>query len=177
MMTVVIGPNGSGKSAAAEDLARRSRAAAEPRGGLFYIATMVPADEDGRRRVAAHQQARSGAGFVTVESPLADCQTTHAGLVEADDVVLLEDASNLLANLIFAAHDPAATATALGRIHGLRQASRHLIVVTIGGLVAEAGFDAGTLAYIAALDELNTILAAEADDLITTTGPTGGGEP
>ena len=175
MMTLVIGPNNSGKSAVAESLARRLRDdGTGPGGRLFYIATMIPADDDGRRRVAAHRRSRAGAGFITIESPLADGLAGPAGSPGASDIVLLEDVSNLLANLIFTAHDAAATTTARQRIQALRDACRHLIAVTIGGLAPEPGFDDDTLAYIAALDELNTTLAAEAAQVITRPGPAGG---
>ncbi|MDR0990747.1 MAG: bifunctional adenosylcobinamide kinase/adenosylcobinamide-phosphate guanylyltransferase [Propionibacteriaceae bacterium] len=174
MMTLVIGPNQSGKSATAERLARQWQAdPVQPRGGLIYVATMIPANPDGRRRVTAHQRGRSGAGFITLESPLADLAHTHPGFVEASDIVLLEDVSNLLANLRFTAALTAATEVAWERIVWLRDTSRHLIAVTIGGLDPALTVDRETARYINDLNRLNQRLAELADDVIqlTTASP------
>ncbi len=165
MMILVTGPSGSGKSAAAE--ARAESLHARSSGNLLYVATMVPANDDGRRRIAAHRQFRSGKGFITLESPLADLDSTHAGFVETDDVMLLEDLSNLLANLMFAVHEPHPADIAWRRVRRLRDSCRHLIVVTIGGLTPEPEHDADTVAYIAALNRLNATLAEAANQVIT----------
>ncbi|MDR1450589.1 MAG: bifunctional adenosylcobinamide kinase/adenosylcobinamide-phosphate guanylyltransferase [Propionibacteriaceae bacterium] len=166
MMTVVTGPNGSGKSAAAERLAR-SLQSGSPGGALFYIATLVPADEAGRRRVAAHRRSRSGAGFLTVEAPLGDVEALCPGLVGKEDIVLIEDVSNLVANLAFAARDNQPAQTAVARLRRLRGACRHLVAVTIGGLAFSSAYDDESNAYIAALSEANSVLTAEADRVIT----------
>ena len=167
MMALFIGPNGSGKSAAAERLAvGLSHGTARK---LVYVATMVPADDDGRRRIAAHRRGRSGLGFVTCESPRAE----NLDFVGADDVVLLEDVSNLLANLTFSAHavmGADAESAALERIQNLRSRCRHLVAVTIGGLFPQPGFDDATAAYIEALDRVNTALARQADRVIAMPG-------
>jgi adenosylcobinamide kinase/adenosylcobinamide-phosphate guanylyltransferase len=161
MMVLVIGPNGSGKSAAAERVARRLRA--EGAGvGLVYLATFVPADDDGRRRVARHRQQRADLGFTTVESPLGVLEG-HTGAV-----VLLEDVSNLLANLTFSAHDPDPVAATLRQIESLQSSGSDLVAVTIGGLTAEPGFDGETVAYVAALDRVNAALRRLADQVIDT---------
>ena len=164
-MILVIGPNNSGKSAIAENLACGFHA---PK--LVYLATMVPANEDGRRRVANHQTSRLGLGFLTIESPLAE-SSSYADAVGADSTVLLEDVSNLLANLIFIAHDEDAVRTALVRIRGLETSSCHLIAVTIGGLHSEPGMDKDTCSYIADLDRLNSVLIQEAEQVVRTDEP------
>jgi adenosylcobinamide kinase/adenosylcobinamide-phosphate guanylyltransferase len=161
-MVLVIGPNGSGKSAAAERLAVALHAR-YPQGALVYVATLVPADDDGRRRVVKHRRQRAGLGFTTVESALGDLD-----LPGEPGVVLLEDVSNLLANLTFAARAPAPVTITLRQIARLRASCRHLVAVTIGGLVPEPGHDVETQAYIAALDRVNAALRASADDVIDT---------
>jgi len=165
-MILVIGPNNSGKSAIAENLACRFRTPV-----LIYVATMVPADEDGERRVLAHRTSRSGLGFLTVESPLAEL-ASYADVIGPDSTVLLEDVSNLLANLIFMGHDKDPVSTAVERIRDLESSSTNLIAVTIAGLHPEPGMDKETCAYIADLDRLNSVLIQEAEQVIRTSGGT-----
>lgn len=61
MMTLVTGGSGSGKSEYAERLAV---AGGTPR---IYVATMIPWDDEGRRRIEKHRAMRTGKGFETVE--------------------------------------------------------------------------------------------------------------
>ncbi len=61
MMTLVTGGSGSGKSEYAERLAA---AGGTPR---IYVATMIPWDDEGRRRIEKHRAMRAGKGFETVE--------------------------------------------------------------------------------------------------------------
>ncbi|MDR2973127.1 MAG: bifunctional adenosylcobinamide kinase/adenosylcobinamide-phosphate guanylyltransferase [Propionibacteriaceae bacterium] len=172
MMTLVIGPNGSGKSAAAEQLIHDLHAADPTTGALIYLATMIPVDDNGHDRVVAHRHERSGAGFITLESPTADIERTHPGFIEACDLVLVEDVSNLLSNLIFAAPAPnrrgadQACQVALARLDHLGQISRHVVAVTIGGLAPAADFDDATNEYITALSRLNQALGDKADQII-----------
>lgn len=98
MLYLVTGGSGSGKSQYAEDLAvSRYSQASEPGGRLYYVATMLPYDEEGRQRVKRHQAMRRNKGFVTWE------QYTHIEKVKAGagDVILLECMSNLLANEMY----------------------------------------------------------------------------
>ena len=65
MLILVTGGSGSGKSEYAENTAV---ALAEKEGlPLYYVATMKPYGEEGRRRVARHRRLRAGKGFETIE--------------------------------------------------------------------------------------------------------------
>ena len=164
MMVLVIGPNGSGKSAAAEQLACELRTRTRnPTGSLVYIATLVPADDDGHQRVINHRQQRTGLGFTTIESPLG---TFECG--EVAEVILLEDVSNLVANLAFSgSHLDPVTAT-LTQIERLKSSCCHLIAVTIGGLTPDLSYDEETRMYIDALNQVNSALRQGADQVINT---------
>lgn len=67
MYCLVTGGAGSGKSEYAESLALSFR---DKSGGMFYIATMYPYDdEETKTRIRRHRSLREGKGFVTIERP------------------------------------------------------------------------------------------------------------
>ena len=80
--------------------------------------------------------------------------------MDPDAVVLLEDASNLVANGIFMYGADAQTA--LQDILTLAGRCKKLIIVSIGGLLAE-GYDEETNHYIKQLNWLNGKLREEAN--------------
>ena len=92
MLTFIFGGSGSGKSEYAEQ--RILEAGEMPR---YYVATMEPFGEEGKKRITRHQKLRAGKGFVTVEcaTHLEQLQLPESG------AVLLEDLSNLTANEIW----------------------------------------------------------------------------
>ena len=92
MLLFVFGGSGSGKSEYAEQ--RILEAGEMPR---YYVATMEPFGEEGKKRIERHRKLRDGKGFTTVE-----CATHIEGLrLPEKGAVLLEDLSNLLANEIW----------------------------------------------------------------------------
>lgn len=155
MMILITGKNGSGKSAYAERLATFLC-----NGTLYYIATMLPYGTEGAHRVAKHRAQRAGKGFLTLESPYGVAALAGPG------TALLEDASNLLANLLFEQNAPNAKGTALTRILALHDMCQNLIVVSIAGIGTEDIDDEKTLTYISALNELNEELASHADTVV-----------
>ena len=66
MLTLVSGGSASGKSEFAESLVVNS--GCENR---WYLATMLPYDEECHRRIARHRQMRAKKGFETLEVPYA----------------------------------------------------------------------------------------------------------
>lgn len=92
MLLFVFGGSGSGKSEYAEQ--RILDVGEIPR---YYVATMEPFGEEGKKRIERHKKLRSGKGFTTVE-----CATHLEQLhLPGKGAVLLEDLSNLLANEIW----------------------------------------------------------------------------
>lgn len=142
---LILGPNNSGKSLYAENIAIQNIDSP-----LFYLATMVPQTDDNYKRIEKHKLQRSGKGFFTIEEPW----NIHSLDIPSNAVVLLEDASNLLANGIFI-HKSDATAC-FERIISLAEQCKKLIIVSIAGLTAN--FDAETNNYINQLNHLNELL-------------------
>lgn len=150
MMILISGSNGSGKSVFAEKLAATAEL---PR---YYIATMVSQTPENDARIAKHRRQRAGLGFTTLELP---CHLDRAE-IEPDALVLLEDASNLLANLVFT--EGGTLQNALDEITVLRDKCRYLIVVTISGL-DETAYEGETAEYIRSMALLNEHLLEMAD--------------
>jgi len=139
---LIYGPNNSGKSKYAEDVAVASGKK------LIYLATMVPQNEENLKRIEKHRIQRQDKGFQTIEAGWNIGELE----VESDAVILLEDASNLVANGIFMHGTDAEKA--YQDILTLAGKCKKLIVVSIGGLSAE-GYDAETTHYIEQLNWLN----------------------
>lgn len=153
MLILISGANGSGKSRFAEGLVCRM---SEKR---RYIATMLCKNEENHIRIEKHRVQRAGKGFITCEEPY----SVGAIAVEKNDAVLLEDVSNLLANVIF---EKGGGADEVYRdILALEKRCGVLAAVTIGGLNAE-DYEGETADYISALDKLNRLLADSADAVV-----------
>ena len=155
MFILLTGENDSGKSRCAE------RMAAQIPSRRVYAATMIHFGAEGRARREKHLRQRAGLGFHTVECP---CDLSLVACTP-DDLVLLEDVSNLLANLIFTRGDPSAEENAESQIAALRKRCAVLIAVTITG-IDDRGCDGETRKYAAALNRLNSRLALLADVVV-----------
>ena len=95
-MTVFLsGGCKNGKSNLAEQIAVHL---SQP-GRLYYLATMIPHDEEDRARIARHVESRAGLGFQTVECGL----SLEKGLQDADPEgsYLLDSVTALLSNEMF----------------------------------------------------------------------------
>ena len=70
---------------------------------LYYLATMIPHDEEDRSRIARHVASRSGLGFQTIECGLG----LEAALQDADveGTYLLDSVTALLSNEMFRPDD------------------------------------------------------------------------
>lgn len=143
---LILGPNNSGKSLFAENLCVQEKEAP-----LFYLATMVSQNEENEQRIEKHRLQRAGKGFTTIEEPW----DIHTLALPQDAVVLLEDASNLLANGIFIHHSN--VNEAFERILTLANKCQKLIIVNISGL-AEGDYDEETNSYIRQMNLLNQLL-------------------
>lgn len=74
-------------------------------GPLYYIATMIPSDDEDRARIERHIKEREGWGFVTVEQPRS--LETLLERVDTGGTFLLDSVTAVLANEMFAAPENA----------------------------------------------------------------------
>ncbi|MEG1661002.1 MAG: bifunctional adenosylcobinamide kinase/adenosylcobinamide-phosphate guanylyltransferase, partial [Clostridiales bacterium] len=155
MIILVIGANSSGKSLYAEQLASRIH-----RGSLYYVATMDPYGEEGQARIAKHRRQRQGLGFVTVEK----LYNVDEIVVGQDDLVLLEDVSNLLSNILFSGSG-GDFERALAEINALADKCHQLIAVSIAQ-IGNDGYSGETKLYIEQLNQLNEKLQEQADMIV-----------
>lgn len=156
MIVLVTGGSGSGKSAYAEKLCMELTDK-----NKYYIATMQPYGEEGRKRIERHHRLRAGKGFRTLE-----CYTGLEEL-ELDECgcVLLECISNLVANEMFAPEgrrDQLEIRIREGILH-IAQYSDHLVIVTNQVFSDGICYSEETQSYQQMLGKINQLLAADAD--------------
>ena len=152
-MILICGSNSSGKSLFAEKLVSLTE------GKRYYIATMINSTEENDRRIQKHIAQRASLNFETLELPYGFSDAE----LEKDSVVLLEDVSNLLANLIF--EKKQGIHEALSEIESLKNKCKTLVLVSISGLCGD-GYEGETLDYVNQLSEINSILADKSDAVI-----------
>ena len=96
MLTVERCVSASGKSEFAESLVLQSGCDRR-----YYLATMIPYDEECRRRIARHRKMRAAKGFETIEVPVGLRGIPFPSALKEGRCALLECMSNLAANEIF----------------------------------------------------------------------------
>ena len=100
-MTVFItGGCKNGKST----FALRLAAALAPGSPHWYVATLLPKDEEGRKCVRRHRAARADMNFVTLEEPF--CPTACLDAHGESGVFLLDSVTALLTNALYEAEAP-----------------------------------------------------------------------
>jgi adenosylcobinamide kinase/adenosylcobinamide-phosphate guanylyltransferase len=156
LIHLITGASASGKSEYAEKKAKALG------GRLIYAASMHnDASTEVLERIEKHRRQRQTYGFLTIEQ-----ETDIEKLpVTAEDTVLVECLSNLLANEMFLAGHTAETA--VDKITtGLRLLSgkcRNLVIVTNEIFSDGCAYDPVTVSYIGALAQINRQAAENAD--------------
>ncbi len=177
MLSLFVGGAGSGKSALAEQYVM---ALTGPR---FYVATMEPYGKEAEERIQRHRELRKDKGFTTIE-----CSRKMEGALphlSPDSNVLLEDLTNLTANIFFKGRELSKNPGAEGKtepgipaiesvaalkaeqvwkeLEILRSGCRHLTIVS-GDLFSDGReFDEDTTAYLKCLALVNRRVAEAAD--------------
>lgn len=68
---------------------------------LYYIATMIPHDDEDRARIKRHLSEREGWGFETIEQGKALTEILHDDAVDKNGVFLMDSVTALLGNEMF----------------------------------------------------------------------------
>lgn len=162
MTGLITGGSGSGKSEYAERLAAGTEWKRR-----IYVATMIPWDEECRRRIARHQRQRNERNFETAEC-FRDLETLRLPGRRGEASVLLECLSNLTANEIYrtdlAENTPQKAMERIWRgICSLREQAGSLIIVTNEVFSDGEVYDRETGQYLEVLGALNRRLAKTAD--------------
>ena len=165
MIVFITGGAKNGKSSLAQDLAVTLSG-----GGLhYYIATMIPSDEEDRERIRRHVADRDGMGFETVE-----CGRNILSCLDRVDIggtFLLDSATALLLNELFP--DPASCEM---DIDGANRCAEDLvtfarkvknIVIVSDYIYSDAArYDEVTEVYRKCLARIDRMLAKESDTVL-----------
>ena len=165
----------NGKSYHAQEL---SRSMAEQNGlPLYYLATMIPHDDEDNARIARHLREREGWGFETIEQGLDICgaltaQTTSGKRVDPHGVFLLDSVTALLSNEMFRSDGtvdfdaPERLASELTRF---AQATGNTVFVSDYIYSDAYGFEDFTETYRRGLAHIDRALANACDQVIEVT--------
>ena len=159
----ITGGAGSGKSSLAQELAA-TLAAGEPH---YYVATMVPRDDEDRRRISRHIEDRAGMGYRTIECP---CSLTERITPDSEGTYLLDSATAMLANAMFGErefdYDPDAKQKVAADLRLFSNCVKHLIVVSDSIFSDAALYDEMTDGYRRGLAYIERQMAAQCDTVI-----------
>lgn len=164
MLILVSGGSASGKSEFAESLVLSSGCSER-----YYLATMIPFDEECHQRIARHRKMRAAKGFSTIETPTDLAEVSFPTQDKSNRISLLECMSNLVANEIFSPESSAFQNTLLCEekimdgIIKLCNNSEQVIIVTNELFSDGISYDAETNRYLQVLGKLNQRIAEKAD--------------
>ena len=134
---------------------------------LYYLATMIPHDEEDRLRIARHVQSRAGLGFQTVECGLG----LEKALEKADPAgsYLLDSVTALLSNEMFrpdGSVDLSAPERVAGELTTLCRRLKHIVFVSDYIYSDAQHYNKGTETYRQCLASVDRRLAAVCDTVI-----------
>lgn len=155
MFTFILGGSASGKSEYAE-----GQVLLLP-GQRVYIATLEPWDDECRKRIRKHQNARAQRGFLTLEC--------YRGLdylaVPENSNVLLDGLGNLVAGELYSTEGRGTDAILAGVEHLLEQCG-HLTIVADEVFSGGSDYAGDTLRYLREMGRLHRDLARRADRVV-----------
>lgn len=134
---------------------------------LYYIATMIPMDEEDERRIERHIADRAGWGFETIECGRDILRVLD--VASPDGTFLLDSVTALLANEMFPPDgqtDRAAPARVADQLERLLGCVRHAVLVSDYIYGDAAIWDGDTGAYIAGLAYIDRHIAAVSDAVL-----------
>ncbi len=162
-MTIFLsGGAKNGKSSLAQDLAVRLAGD----GALYYVATMIPVDEEDRQRIRRHVADRAGMGFETIECG----RQIHSVLENADrnGTFLVDSVTALLMNEMFSENgvDSSAGERCASDLTALIRSVNHAVIVSDTIFSDADRYDEITELYRASLAMADRACAAECDTVI-----------
>lgn len=165
-MTILIsGGSKSGKSMLAQELTLRLAGG----GKHYYVATMIPADDEDRARIRRHLAEREGMGFETIECG----RELLTSLQEADQnaVFLLDSTTALLMNVLFpnpasCEMDTEAAARCAEELTVFARTVRQAVIVSDWLYADAAHYDGSTELFRKALAHIDRKLASVCDVVI-----------
>ncbi len=165
MKIFISGGCKNGKSSYAQDIAKKLADNSK----LYYIATMIPRDDEDRLRIKNHVQNRDGMGFETIEvgKDLASCLDK----VDNEATFLLDSVTALLQNEMFSSDfenyiDPNAVERTKNSLLLFIKTVKNAVFVSDYIYSDASIFEASTETYRAALAKLDKMLARECDTVI-----------
>lgn len=161
MMILITGGSGSGKSAYGEE-----RILSLPGKKRVYLATMIPWDEECKKKIARHRLMRAEKSFETIEK-YRDIQEVS---IPEHSTVLLECLSNLTANEMFGSGNRGQK-EAVGEkiadgVKKINSLADNLVVITNEVFSDGTEYDEETERYRKALGRANCILSEVADEVV-----------
>lgn len=157
----------NGKSHLAQRLAKQLAAG----GPLWYIATMIPHDDEDNDRIRRHIEDRAGWGFETIEigKNIENCLAK----TECKGSCLLDSVTALLANEMFApdgAIDEGAADRVANGLLAVADGMEHAVFVSDWIYDDACQYDAQTEGYRKGLAKLDRLLAARCDAVAEISG-------
>jgi adenosylcobinamide kinase/adenosylcobinamide-phosphate guanylyltransferase len=131
----------------------------------YYVAAMIPYDDEDRARIKRHIAEREGRGFVTLETG----RDIAACLQDDDGVYLIDSVTALLTNEMFPPDGAVDMFSEKRCTDGLLTVARgaHDAIFVTDDIFSDAGrYDGITEAYRSALGAMNRALAQECDTVI-----------
>ena len=170
MIVFLSGGAKNGKTALAEDIAVKLSGD----GQRFYVATMIPYDDEDRARIARHVEERAEKGFGTLEIPrnIASAADPEHGGPEA--TFLVDSVTALLLNEMYPASfdaeaDPAAADRCRDGLLRLAKEAKNAVFVSDYLYSDAIRYDTFTENYRRDLASLDRALAAVSDTVIEMT--------
>lgn len=165
MHVFISGGAKNGKSFYAQQEAKRQ--AEEKKVPLYYIATMIPTDEEDRERIKRHVLEREGWGFITIEQGRDICKVLQQA--DPDGVFLLDSVTALLSNEMFPpgeAPDLQAPRRVRAELVKLAEAAGNIIFVSDTVCSDALQYDKLTESYREGLADCGRALAHKCDKVL-----------
>ena len=165
MKVFITGGVKNGKSTRAKQIAVKLSGA----GKRYYVATMIPTDEEDLDRIRRHIRDREGLSFETIEQGR-DIQNC-LGQVDHNATLLVDSVTALLMNEMFQpengyAPDFQAAQRCISGLRQLAESAAHTVFVSDYIYGDGLNFDCVTLAYMEALARIDRELARICDVVI-----------